>query len=350
MSDQILDVGHSTALVRRDSVLLMPVMDIPTALARLKEFQAFCAEYLQESKDGGEDGGDYGIIPGTKKKTLLKSGAEKLCEIYGLADEYIMLREVEEWDRGLFAYTLKCVLKSRRDDSLVGEGVGSCSTYESKYRWRDEQRRCPHCGQSAIIKGKAQFGGGWLCWAKKGGCGYKFAEDEKAITDQTIGRVENPDIIDARNTALKMAKKRAKIDAVIGATRSSGLFTQDLDEIQTERSVNVEAQPVKQPQNSPAVQTPEPAMKDDRTITQAMQKRLWAITRSEGWKDADVKAWLKERYQLASSGDILRAEYDLIIQRLKDESPHANVNAKADAAVKAKVESNPDILDSEWTV
>jgi len=338
MSDQILDVGHSTALVRRDSVLLMPVMDIPTALARLKEFQAFCAEYLQESKDGGEDGGDYGIIPGTKKKTLLKSGAEKLCEIYGLADEYIMLREVEEWDRGLFAYTLKCVLKSRRDDSLVGEGVGSCSTYESKYRWRDEQRRCPHCGQAAIIKGKAQFGGGWLCWAKKGGCGCKFADDDKAITDQTIGRVENLDIIDARNTALKMAKKRAKIDAVIGATRSSGLFTQDLDEIQPERSVNVEAQSIKQPQNSPAMQTPDPVTTDSISVSQ--QKRLWAIAKQAGWKEDVLKPWLFAQYHLTSIKDINRADYDAICNRLiNDHERHTH----------AKTESPdmPGVLDQE---
>src|SRR6185436_16123831 len=35
---------------------------------------------------------------------------------------------------------------------------------------------------------------------------------------------------DAKNTVLKMAQKRAKIQAVIGVTRTSGLFTQDLDE------------------------------------------------------------------------------------------------------------------------
>ena len=142
MSEQkpdVIDVP-STALARRDSVLLMPVMDVNTALARLKEFQAFCAQYLHESQDGGQDSGDYGVIPGTKKKVLLKSGAEKLCEIYGLADEYVIINQVENWETGLFAYTIRCILKSRRDDSIVGEGLGSCSSYESKYRWREQQK------------------------------------------------------------------------------------------------------------------------------------------------------------------------------------------------------------------
>lgn len=236
MTTDIIDVP-STSLARQDrsSVLLMPVMDVPTALARLKEFQSFCAEYLQESKDGGQDGGDYGIIPGTKKKTLLKSGAEKLCEIYGLADTYEVMSKVENWETGLFDYTLKCLLTSRRDDSLVGTGVGSCSTWESKYRWRESQKACPRCGAVAIIKGK-DFSGrggptGWLCWQKKGGCGAKFEDADPAILGQPVGRIDNPDIIDQKNTALKMAKKRAKIDAVIGVTRSSGIFTQDLEEL-----------------------------------------------------------------------------------------------------------------------
>lgn len=222
-----------TALVRseRSAVLLMPVMNIATAMARLKEFQEFCASYLQESQDGGNDGGDFGVIPGTKKKTLLKSGADKLCEIYGLYDEYVILRTIEDWDTGLFDYSLTCLLKSRRDDSVVGSGVGSCSSYESKYRWREAQRVCPMCSKPTIIKGKREYGGGWLCFAKKGGCGEKFVDGDQNIEGQTIGRVENPDIADIKNTVLKMAKKRAKIDAVIGVTRSSGIFTQDMEEL-----------------------------------------------------------------------------------------------------------------------
>ena len=35
---------------------------------------------------------------------------------------------------------------------------------------------CPDCGKDAIIKGKEEYGGGWLCYKAKGGCGSKFAE------------------------------------------------------------------------------------------------------------------------------------------------------------------------------
>lgn len=218
------------AVARRESVALTPVMDVAAANARLAELQTFCANYLQQSKDGGQDGGDFGIIPGAgKKKVLFKSGAEKLCDVYGLADRYRVTKQVEDWATGLFAYDIECDLVRRSDEMFVGSGLGSCSTYESKYRYRDAQRTCPECQGAFIIKGKAEYGGGFLCFKKKGGCGAKFEDGDPAITTQQVGRVENPDLADFKNTVLKMAKKRAKIDAVIAVTRSSGLFTQDLE-------------------------------------------------------------------------------------------------------------------------
>jgi len=327
MSD-VIDVHPSTGLARqeRSSVLLMPVMDVPQAMARLNEFQAFCANYLQESADGGLDGGDYGVIPGTKKKTLLKSGAEKLCEIYGLADDYEVMSTVENWDTGLFDYTLKCVLKSRRDDSIVGTGVGSCSTFESKYRWREQQKTCPSCGIAAIIPAK-DFSGqgkpaGWLCWAKKGGCGAKFANGDKTIEEQPVGRMQNPDIIDAKNTALKMAKKRAKIDAVIGVTRSSGIFTQDMEDVPPV----VAAAPVAQKaaetsQAAPPATTVDPVgipghpteLPPPAVISEAQAKRLFAIAKSKGWETAALKDLLLTQFNVSSIKDISKREYERVI-------------------------------------
>lgn len=225
-----LEVVSALPAVRRE-LILSPVMDLDLAKSRMEQFQQFVAFYLEPSTDGGQDGGDYGPIPGAgKKKVLLKSGADKLCELYGLYDVYEIDAQ-EDFGTKLFYYKVTCILKSRRDDSVVGTGLGSCSTYESKYRWRDSQRVCPKCKAPAIIKGKDEYGGGWVCFDKKGGCRAKFKDGDQSIESQTIGRVENPDIMDTVNTVLKMAKKRAKIDAVIGVTRSSGIFTQDLEEV-----------------------------------------------------------------------------------------------------------------------
>jgi hypothetical protein len=206
-------------------VALRPVMNVASALQQLAEFQEFVKQYLVPEED-------YGIIPGTAKPTLFKSGAEKLCDIYGMADDYRMEKEVENWEMvpPLFDYQFKCILTSRRDQRFLGAGFGSCNSYESKYKWRESKRKCPLCGKEAIIKGQEKYGGGWACWKKREGCGAKFLDTDKAITEQKVSREANEDIADLKNTILKMAKKRAKLDAVIAVTRSSGIFTQDMED------------------------------------------------------------------------------------------------------------------------
>jgi hypothetical protein len=222
-----------------DPYLLSPVMNLALARQRLSEFQSFVRDYLVENED-------FGKIPGAPKPTLLKPGADKLCELYGLADDYEFIGTVEDLDKGIYDYTIKCILTDRRRGCLVSTGLGSCNSLEQKYRWRESRRLCPQCSKDSIIKGKEEYGGGWICFAKKGGCGAKFSSSDASIMDQTIGRTLNEDVADLKNTILKMAKKRAKIDATLSATRSSGVFTQDIEDMPhfapaTDRAMWVEA-------------------------------------------------------------------------------------------------------------
>lgn len=215
----------ATATPRPDGALVLsPVMNLEVAKKRLAEFQEFVKFYLQE-------GEDFGVIPGTNKPTLYKPGADKLCELYGLGDSYRILTQVEDFtaDPPLFDYTIECQLW--RGDRLVSTGLGSCNSYESKYKMRELQRICPACGKTAIIKGKEDYGGGWLCWKKRDGCGAKFKDGDVAIEGQDAGKIFNDDIPTLKNTILKMAKKRAKVDGTLAATRSSGVFTQDMEDI-----------------------------------------------------------------------------------------------------------------------
>ena len=223
--------------------LIAPVMNVALAKERLVQLQQFVKEYLV-------DGEDFGTIPGTPKPTLYKPGADKLCELYGLADEYTVTQRTEDFDRGLFDYEVKCTLLRKPEMSLVSSGLGSCNSYETKYRWRDSKRLCPTCGKDAIIKGKVEYGGGWICFAKKGGCGGKFADNDPNITRQIVGRVQNEDIADLKNTILKMGKKRAKVDAVLSATRSSGLFTQDMEDWDIPKASSDPSGEISHPENA----------------------------------------------------------------------------------------------------
>lgn len=176
----------------------------------------------------------YGKIPGTDKPTLLKAGAEKLCLTFRLDPQY----EIEQKQDGLHLTVMsKCTLYHIPSGQRFGSGMGSCSTRESKYAYRQAQRKCPSCGKAAIIKGKEEYGGGWVCFKKKEGCGAKFADDDKAITSQEAGRVPNEDIADQYNTVLKMANKRSLVAAVLNTTAASDIFTQDMEDMQPQAEV-----------------------------------------------------------------------------------------------------------------
>ena len=176
------------------------------------------------------EGVDFGTIPGCgTKPALFKSGAEKVADALDLCPHFIPIREVEDVQLGYFFYRYRCELRQRGSNMVVSTGIGSCSTYEAKYRYRQGQRVCPDCGEPRIIKGKEEYGGGWLCWAAKGGCGSKWPDGAAEIEDQEVGQIDNPNIHDCVNTVDKIAQKRALVQSalVLGFSQD---FTQDVED------------------------------------------------------------------------------------------------------------------------
>jgi hypothetical protein len=133
----------------------------------------------------------YGKIDGCgRDMVLFKPGADLLAMTFRLSPSYTVDRHDDGEHR---EYEVTCTMTGP-DGSVLGQGVGSASTKEKKYRYRWE-------------------GGKW-----------------DATTKRKVGavRIENEDIADVYNTVLKMAKKRAHVDATLTATGAADLFTQDL--------------------------------------------------------------------------------------------------------------------------
>jgi len=156
---------------------------------------------------------DYGVIPGTTKPTLLKPGAEKIAKLLGLADTYEILDKAEEWKMPFFRYLVKCKLVHVGMNAVISEGMGECNSMESKYRWRwVSERDLPEgVDKSNLVtqeRKSSKTGGHW-----------------------TVYRLDNDDIYSQVNTILKMAKKRALVDAALSAGRLSDVFTQDIEDI-----------------------------------------------------------------------------------------------------------------------
>lgn len=223
----MIDHDMTAALVPT-STAIMPVLVVAQMRERRELMQALVRDALVKDVD-------YGLIPGTTKPTLFKSGSEKLCTFFGLSVRLTCEDAQEDWTgeahagEAFFAYRYRATIL--RGDMMVAEAEGSCSSWESKYRYRDSKRACPECGQPAIIKGKEEYGGGWVCFKKQGGCGAKFRAGDAAIEGQQIGRMPNPDVIDQVNTVQKMAQKRAMIAATLIAVNASDFFTQDMEDL-----------------------------------------------------------------------------------------------------------------------
>ena len=119
-------------------------------------------------------GTDYGVIPHCSKPTLLKSGAEKILNYLGLIARTEIVNRVEDYNVGFFSYECKVYLIDY-NGVVKGEGIGITNTREGRY-------------------------------AKNSG----YA---------------------VQNTVLKMAKKRALVDAALNVGNLSARFTQDMEDL-----------------------------------------------------------------------------------------------------------------------
>ncbi|HQD77173.1 MAG TPA: hypothetical protein PKV26_10975, partial [Bacillota bacterium] len=116
---------------------------------------------------------DFGVIPGTPKPTLLKPGAEKILMLLGLRSEFDVVDSTRDFNKGFFQYQVKA--KLYRGNMLITEGLGAANNRERRYLKQD------------------------------------------------------PFTVD--NTVLKMAKKRALVDAALLVGSLSDIFTQDLEDM-----------------------------------------------------------------------------------------------------------------------
>lgn len=151
----------------------------------------------------------YGTIPGTDKPTLYKAGAEKLCLVFHIADEY----RVEDLSTGPDAirYRVTCTGRHQQTGVDMGSGIGEAQTGEEKYRWRkavckeEFDATPPNLRRTKYARGK-------------GGSFY------------TIDQVRT-EPADLANTVLKMAAKRAKMAMVLNVLAASDAFGQDLEDL-----------------------------------------------------------------------------------------------------------------------
>lgn len=212
------------------------VQQVQSIMEKITQFQQVVQRTLRP-------GHDYGIVPGVErpsKPTLLKPGAEKILMMLGLRSEFEIVDSTRDFEKGFFQYQVRC--KLLKGDTLITEGLGSCNTKEKKYSKMD------------------------------------------------------PYTMD--NTVLKMAKKRALIDATLLVASLSDVFTQDAEDLDADEL---------------RIDTQKSYTDQDDTISKAQAKKIFAI--AEGNVELVRKALKECGYEKLEQ--VKKREYDTVCSRIK---------------------------------
>lgn len=164
----------------------------------------------------------YGVIPGTKKQTLYKAGAEVLLRTFRISVDP-EIEDMSSADEIRYRVTLRGIANAEMklgqiSGYVVGAGVGEASTNEERYKWK----RCGDQEFEATPEDRRRKKWSWR-WGERQG--EKIEYEEKQI------RTEPADLA---NTVLKMAKKRAQVDLCLTALSASDVFDQDLEDMDHE--------------------------------------------------------------------------------------------------------------------
>jgi hypothetical protein len=232
---------------------------------------------------------DYMLIPGTPQPSLLKPGAERLLQCFGLGHRITCVKAHEDWEGRFFYYQYKAtIVKSYpTHEIIVAECEGSANSKEGRYHDR------------------------WVTEKKAREAGVDLTTCPSRLKEGRYGsyfeyKVENPNPYSLVNTLQKMAQKRALVGATLQATGSSGLFTQDLDDIEVSpvypvhTSVQEERQPFQEPLSKPKSLSNE-------MMSDQQRRTLFKIGKSKGLSDEEVKTAI---YSLTKKESITQVTFE----------------------------------------
>jgi hypothetical protein len=159
----------------------------PEAITARKQDLALCMVMVAEVLRPGID---YGRIPGVPGQMLFESGASQIISAFNCFPGERRVLQFKNED-GQIAFCLEVPLINRATGRPAASGVGAASTLETKnkYRWVDNPQDWGFDDEATkTLKTKKQDG-------------------------VTLFRIANPEPGELLNTLLKMASKRAEVDA-----------------------------------------------------------------------------------------------------------------------------------------
>lgn len=215
MSNELAQVAPSAM-----PALIRPIASPEALIEAHKEGVALVNRVL-------ESGVDYGVIPGTgDKPTLLKPGAERLLTAFGTYADPIIIETEVDHDRpveySLTKWEFAKTKPSKEDaDRMKAEGVGRWKKTNNGFVWqtRNDEKGTSIGFYRYVVK----------CNIVHRQTGAVIASGVGSCSSMESKYIRSPR--DYENTILKMAKKRAMIDATLNAFGLSERFTQDVEDL-----------------------------------------------------------------------------------------------------------------------
>lgn len=285
-------------VVKSDSIQMVNVEEYAMTPERVVKQVRLIQEVMEKIMKKDEH---YGIIPGCEKPSLYKPGAEKLSVTFRLVPRY----EIKEIDLpgGHLKVRIVCTLIHAPTGQFFGQGIGSCTTMEGKYRYRNADAEVTEKSvpkkywdlRKANKMNEAQeMIGGKGFTTKKTDAGWFIAK-------RSVEKVEHDNPADYYNTVLKMAKKRAHVDAVLTATAASDIFTQDIEDM-PEVIPGAAAHPIQQAaktesetesKHEPIKESPPPSQENKlEAVTKTQEARIKWLCGQKGMSGSEMDKFL----------------------------------------------------------
>ena len=194
-----------------NSIATLPAAITSSALTA-PEMRARVQRIQEVMKSVMKEGVHFGKIPGTPKETLYKPGSEVLLTTFQIA----VVPEVEDLSYGgeiRYRAHVKGIHQPEHG-TVIGVGLGECSSLEEKYRWR--RATGPKEFEAADPERKR--------------IKYGLDREQRPWQEYTVEQVRI-EPADVANTILKMAKKRGQIDLCLTGLAASDVFAQDLEDM-----------------------------------------------------------------------------------------------------------------------
>jgi hypothetical protein len=226
---------------------------------------------------------DFGIIPGTNKRSLWQPGAEKIGRFYGIGAKFTLIKEVEDWDKGFFYYRYQCQLIHRTTGQFIGEIERSCNSQEKKYSQYSVSEKYATAEQKGRSIGRSV-----------NQRGYSMLKVMKSA-------IEMADVV---NTVQSMAQKRAFVACVRLATAASDYFVSDISESNGTQPT-MQSDPVKKNQMAKLHAVAAPRGFDDEKLHKCIVVMFGKQSRTEltGKEIDELTEELLSKFQVVGDGN-----------------------------------------------